>query len=136
VDISPRLIQAMRGFVAREHISIGGLWVADLSKLPFDDHFFDIAAAIGVLEYCTLGYIHSSLSELNRVSKPQTKMVLDIPNQEHPHFRVMLKLEEYLGRPNIPHPRSAFEAILRPLFSIERVDDSRVMLKYFVQTIK
>ena len=45
-------------------------------------------------------------------------------------------LEEYLGRPNIPLSRAAPEEILRPLFSVQRIDDSRAMLKYFVRTLK
>lgn len=98
VDISPALINAMKNFVAWNNISIGGLWVSDISRLPFDDNFFDIAAVIGVLQYCTLKYIKASLFELNRVLKPKAKMVLDIPNQKHPHLRIILKLEEYLGR--------------------------------------
>lgn len=136
VDVSPALINAMKNFVSRNHISIGGLWVADISELPFDDNFFDIAAIIGVLQYYTLGYIKSSLCELNRVLKPKAKMVLDIPNHEHPHFHTMLKLEEYLSRPNIPHPRTTFEELLKLFFVIEKTDDSHVMLKYFVRTAK
>jgi len=48
----------------------------------------------------------------------------------------MQKLEEYLGRPNIINSRAEFEALLKPLFSAERIDDSRVMIKYFVRTVK
>lgn len=133
VDISPRLIRAMQGFAENEKISTGGLWVADLADLPFDDDFFDIAAVIGVFEYHTLDYIAEALKELHRVLKPRARIVMDIPNLEHPHVKVMFKLEEYLGRPNIPKSRSAFEEILTPQFSIERTDDTQVMLKYFVR---
>lgn len=136
VDISPALIEAMERFVARRQISIGGLHVAEITELPFDDDFFDIADVIGVLEYCTLEYIQSALFELNRVLKPGAKVVLDIPNLEHPLVQTMFQLEQYLGRPNIPHPRDPFEEILKPLFSIERADGSNVMLKYFVRAIK
>ena len=130
------LIAAMKDFVTRRRIFIGGLHVADISKLPFDDSFFDIAAVIGVLEYCTLEYIGASLRELNRVLKPGARAVLDIPNQNHPHISDMVKLEEYLGRRIFVHPRSQFENMLAPLFSIESMDDSRVMTKYFVRTLK
>ena len=136
VDIAPALINAMKDFVKHNQISIGGLCETEITKLPFDDSFFDIAAVIGVLEYCSFGYTKTALSELNRVLKIQSKMVLDIPNLEHPHVNTMFKLEEYLGRPNIPKSRSAFEQIMGSLFLVERVDDSRVMLKYFVKTIK
>ncbi len=71
--------------------------------------------------------------ELNRVLKASARLVIDIPNVEHPHVETMFKIEEYLGRPNIPKPRVDFEAVLTPLFDIVRADDSRVMLKYFLE---
>ena len=136
VDISPRLIEAMKGFVVREKISVGGLYVAEVSKLPFDDNLFDIAAVIGVLEYCTLTYIRGALLELNRVLKPDARVVLDIPNKNHPYAKDMARLEKYLARPNFLHSRSKFERLLIPLFLTERIDDSQVMIKYFLRTIK
>jgi ubiquinone/menaquinone biosynthesis C-methylase UbiE len=69
----------MKNFAERKQVSIGGLYVAEVSELPFDDNFFDIAAVIGVLEYCSLEYIEKSLVELNRVLKPGSRLVLDVP---------------------------------------------------------
>jgi ubiquinone/menaquinone biosynthesis C-methylase UbiE len=136
VDISPKLINAMRNFVISKNLSIGGLWVTDITKLPFEDNYFDIAAVIGVFEYCTLEYIKESLVELKRVLKPKAKMVLDIPNLEQPDVNVMFKIEEFLDRPNILNSREAFEEILMLLFKIERIDDSLLMIKYFVRPNK
>ena len=126
----------MRGFAEREQITIGGLEVAEISSIPYDDDFFDIASVIGVLEYCSIDYIETALKELNRVLKPGAKAVLDIPNPTHPYVTDMQKLEEYLERPIYIHSRVEFEKILEPLFKTERIDDSRVMIKYFVQTVK
>ncbi len=136
VDISSALIDAMRRFATRQQLVIGGLYVAEVAKLPFDDSFFDIAAVVGVLEYCTLDYMRRALPELHRAMKPDAKVVLDIPNLNHPHVDMMFRLEEYLGRPEIAHSRVAFEEVLSPLFSVERVDDSHVMLKYFCRADK
>jgi SAM-dependent methyltransferase len=47
VDISSALIDAMKSFAKKENISVGSLKVADISKLPFADNFFDIATIIG-----------------------------------------------------------------------------------------
>jgi SAM-dependent methyltransferase len=135
IDISPALIEAMRGFAKRHQLVIGGLHVAELADLPFDDDFFDMADVIGVLEYCNLEYIEQALLELNRVLKLGARMVLDIPNLAHPRVETMFQLEQYLNRPNIPTERAAFEERLNPLFSIDRIDDTQVMLKYFVQAI-
>jgi SAM-dependent methyltransferase len=131
VDISAALIDAMRRFAARQQLALGGLHVAEVAALPFDDSFFDIAAVVGVLEYCTLDYIRQALPEIHRVLKPSAKVVLDIPNLSHPDIDMMFRLEEYLGRPEIAHSRVAFEEVLSRLFAVERVDDSHVMLKYF-----
>ena len=136
VDISPALIETMQGFVANHQIYIGGLHVAEVADLPFDADFFDIADVIGVLEYCTLDYTEWALAELNRVLKPDARMVMDIPNLAHPLVETMFQLEDYLGRPNVPKPQAAFERLLTPLFAVDHVDDSHVMLKYFVRAIK
>ncbi len=133
VDISPEIIKAMKSFTSHENISIGGLQVAEVASLPFDDDFFDIALLIGVLEYADLDYVGAALAEMNRVLKPKARLVVDTPNMEHPFVEVMFKLENYLERPNIPKSHLEFEKMLTPLFNIKKVDDERVMLKYFVE---
>lgn len=132
VDISSALIDAMKTFAAKNKIQTGGLYVAEIIDMPFDDNFFDIALSIGVLEYYPLEYTRRALEEMHRVLKPSTKLVVDIANLSHPHVHIMFKLEKYLKRPNIPKSREDFEKILRPLFLVDKVDDSKVMLKYFV----
>jgi SAM-dependent methyltransferase len=134
IDISRALIQAMHKFSIDHGASIGGLHVAELADLPFADDVFGIAATIGVLEYCTMEYAKRGLSELQRVLKPHARMVLDIPNLDHPHVDIMFRLEDHLNRPQVPHSRSAFESVLLSHFSIDRVDDAHVMVKYFCST--
>lgn len=136
VDFSPKLINAMRKFAEKKNLDIGGLYLTELAKLPFEDGFFDIAAAVGVFEYLTLEYSKKVISELNRVLKSGAKMIFDLPNLEHPYINVMFKTEEYLGRPNIPKTKSEFEEILTPYFNIEKSDNSLVMTKYFVKAKK
>ncbi len=133
VDISSALINAMNTFVAKNRIRIGGLYVAEIIDMPFEDNTFDIALLIGVLEYYPLEYTKIALQEMHRVLKPSAKLVVDIANLDHSHVDIMFKLEEYLKRPNVPKSREDFEKILRPLFLIDKVDDSKVMLKYFVR---
>lgn len=135
VDLSPKLIEAMRGFVKREGIKIGGLWLSDLSSLAFPDGFFEIAACIGVLEYYGLPYISPALAELNRVLKPGARLVLDIPNHEHPHYAIMIKLEEYLKRPHVSFPRPEFEKIAGKYFEPEKINDTQVMIKYYLKAL-
>jgi ubiquinone/menaquinone biosynthesis C-methylase UbiE len=136
VDISEKLITAMKGFVESRGISIGGLYQADVSALPFEADFFDIAAMIGVVEYCNVGYIKKALKELNRVLKPDSRVVLDIPNKNHPYVKDMAELERYLKRPIYIRSRETIEKAIRLFFKIQSVDDSRVMTKYFLNTSK
>jgi ubiquinone/menaquinone biosynthesis C-methylase UbiE len=136
VDISPKLVNAMSNFVNRQHLSIGGLYVAEITDMPFNDDFFDIAAVIGVLEYCTMGYIKKALTELNRVLKSGSRIVLDLPNESHPHVKGMAALEEHLERPIIIHSHASFEKILTPLYKVERIDNTNVMKKYILTAQK
>ncbi|KPJ86390.1 MAG: hypothetical protein AMS18_15675 [Gemmatimonas sp. SG8_17] len=136
IDISSRLVAAMNRFAQENRIAIGGLSVAELAALPFTVDSFDIAAAIGVLEYCSGDYVASALSELHRVLKPEAGLVLDIPNLENPHVDAMFRLEECLGRTAIRHSRVTFERSLVSLFSVDRCDDTHVMLKYFCRVVK
>jgi len=133
VDVSAALIEAMQSFVAERRISIGGLEVADLAHLPFTDQFFDLAAVIGVLEYCPFDYLTAGLVDLNRVLKPGARVVLDTPNPASAHLDSMLQLEQQLGRAEIVHSRSRIEKLLAQLFTIAAVDDSHVMLQYFLE---
>ncbi|UCD25052.1 MAG: class I SAM-dependent methyltransferase [Gemmatimonadota bacterium] len=136
VDISPKLIAAMTQFAQTREIPVGGLVVAEVGNLPFGANSFDITAVIGVLEYCAADYVGYALGELHRVVRPDAKVVLDIPNLEHPNVDTMFQLEKCLGREGVRHSRSTFEKQLEPLFSVERCDDEHVMLKYFCRATK
>ncbi len=135
VDISSALIGAMKRYADKNNIIVGGLYIEDVSNMPFENSFFDIAAAIGVFEYCTMEYITLALLELHRVLKPGANAVIDIPNSDHPHAADMQRLETYLERPNFLHPRPDFEKLLNSLFKIEKMDDSKVMIKYFIRSL-
>lgn len=134
IDISPKLIEASQNYVNNHHLKIGGLAVADMANMPFNDHFFDIGAAIGVLEYFDITYIHNALKELCRVMKPQGKIVIDFPNFSHPTCATMIELEGYLGRTrkNVP-TNDVFEQELQTLFIIEMID-AQVMKTYYIRT--
>jgi SAM-dependent methyltransferase len=133
VDISPELIKAMREFAARKKIAVGGLEVAEAAALPFAGDCFDIAMAVGVLEYTDFAYAGRALAELGRVLKSGARVVLDIPNMGHAHAPAMLRLEEYLKRPAFPHRRPEFESRLARHFIVEKIDDRRVMVMYFLR---
>lgn len=137
VDISPKLIEASREYVRRSKVKIGGLFLADAVDMPFESGFFDICAAIGVLEYFDLPYIRHALKEFRRVLKTNGKIVLDMPNTDHPQVKTMIEFEEYLGRPRHGLPTNEeFEAELRKLFSVEDIDRSKIMAGYFARAAR
>ena len=126
----------MKSFGRKNGIRIGGSYNTDLTNIPSDDNFFDIAVAIGVLEYFTLEYSRRALQELHRVLKPAAKMVLDVPNLMHPFIETLFRLEEYFKRPNVPKDKTTLEDLIQTLFEIDCINDSQVMLKYFVRKVE
>ena len=134
IDISPLLIEAMRKFASARSLDVGGLHVADAANLPFADDYFDIAAMVGVLEYCNFEYVQAALDELSRVLRAGARAVIDIPNMAHRHVDMMFSLEASLSRPQFAHDRSAFEEVLARHFDLDRIDASRVMLKYYCRS--
>lgn len=132
IDVSPALLAAMLAFADENKLSIGGLTAAQITDIPFPDDFFDIAMLIGVLEYVNLEYTQRSIKELHRVLKPSAKLVLDIPNLDHPLVNVMFTLEDYLGRPHIIKSHDSVEKALVPFFEVKRIDSAHSMRKYFV----
>ncbi len=136
VDLSYQLVASMNRFVRSDDIAVGGLAVAEVAALPFGDDSFDIAAVIGVLEYCAARYVSEALTELHRVLRPGSRTVLDIPNEDSPLVDTMFRLEKSLGRPAIRHSRMDFERCLEPRFVVERCDEEHVMLRYFCRVIE
>ncbi len=133
LDISSALIEAMQTFADKNRLVIGALIAAPITGIPFPDNFFDIAMLIGVLEYVDLKYTQRSIKELHRVLKPGAKLVLDIPNLDHPLVNVMFTLEDYLGRPHIIKSHDGVEKTLVPFFEIKKIDSSHSMRKYFLK---
>jgi SAM-dependent methyltransferase len=136
VDVSSALVTAMGRFVQERDIGIGGLGVAELAALPFAADAFDMASVIGVLEYCPADYVPRALSELDRVLNEGARLVLDIPNPDSSHLETMMRLEQCLQRVTVVHSRSTFEHTLEERFSIDRLDDGHVMLKFFCRSRK
>ena len=109
------------------------MFAADVSHLPFRNDHFDIAAAIGVFEYYEIEYMQLSLKELHRILKNDGRIVIDMPNERHPDVSTMVEYESYLGRPRERIiPREEVERALADFFIIDDVDDSRIMIQYFL----
>ena len=133
VDGDPKIIEIAKSKSRDANVRVK-FDQAMATKLPYANASFDRVLSTLFFHHIVLDAKSIALCELHRVLKPQAKMVLDIPNPDHPHVNTMLKLEKYLGRPNVLKPRSSFEHMLLSFFVIDHADDSRVMIKYFLRT--
>ncbi|MFQ5405841.1 MAG: methyltransferase domain-containing protein [Candidatus Micrarchaeia archaeon] len=75
IDISENAIKT-----AKKHFADAHFQVADASKLPFEDNFFDEVHAYDVLEH--VEDLNKVLSEINRVIKKDGQLVVEIPNSD------------------------------------------------------
>jgi ubiquinone/menaquinone biosynthesis C-methylase UbiE len=136
IDISQRIIDITNSFVKNNRILVGGLIVAEVSNLPYIKDYFDIASVIGVLEYYEIDYIIPALKELHRIVKEDGRLIIDMPNERHTDVNIMIEYETYLGRPRRTIPsEKEFVIELKRFFVIEEVDDSQLMIKYFLRNL-
>lgn len=140
VDISSETIKLLNGFVAKKKLNIGSLYCGSIHETPFDDNSFDIGACIGVLEYFEKDFVEKALIEAHRIIKPNGKFVLDIPNIGSPSCRIMMLIEEYMGRSDkfnmLP---KEFEDMLKNYFEIDessKIDNEAMGVMYCLRCKK
>jgi len=125
VDISRETILHLYEYVAKNRLPIGSLYCGSVHETPFAESYFDIGDCVGVLEYFERDFVLKSIKEFHRIIKPGGKLVVDIPNTTSPSGRVMMMVEEYMGRPDkfnmLPHE---FEDMISDYFEI--VDSDRI----------
>jgi len=75
IDISKDNIER-----AKEHFDKGSFLVGDVSKMEFDDDFFDALVSTEVIEHLTLNQLSEFLGEVKRVTKKGGRVVFTTPN--------------------------------------------------------
>ena len=139
VDISSKTIAFLNEFVARNNLQIGSLYCGSIHETPFPDNLFDIAACIGVLEYFEKDFVAKAIVEAHRILKPNGKLVVDIPNLGTPVCRIMMLIEEHMGRPDkFDMSSQEFEDSIENYFEIEKAEkvDSGGMIEYYLRCKK
>ena len=128
VDISRETIQLLYEYIAENRVetdTIGSLYCGSVHETPFAESYFDIGDCIGVLEYYERDFVLKAIQEFHRLMKPDSKLVLDIPNIDSPSGRAMMLIEEYMGRADkfdmLP---KEFEEMINDYFEI--VDSDRM----------
>ena len=137
IDISSKTIALLDEFVTGRQLNIGSLYCGSIHETPFDDNYFDIGACIGVLEYFEKDFVESAIIEAHRIIKPDGRFVLDIPCLGSPECRIMMIIEEHLGRPDrFDMSSHEFEDILHNYFETEKKDKAGPMTQYFLRCKK
>lgn len=142
VDISPAAVSVYRA----NNPDADDVRQADIFALPFERNTFDGAYNLGVLEHFTTEEIVRILSELNRVLKPNGKIVIFWPHVRgtsvavlkgaHWFLRSVLKRQEAFHPPEISLIQSAewvSELLARGGFALE--DYSFGPRDFFVQAV-
>lgn len=134
VDISSKTIQLLQHFAESEHLTVGALHCGSIHETPFVDNQFDIGACIGVLEYFDQPFVESALKEIHRIMRPNTKLVLDVPDIGSPENRIAMMIEEHLGRPDkYDLSTEEFEGLLCGKFEIVSKEKVGPMIQYFLR---
>lgn len=139
IDISSKTISLLKEFTSKNKLAIGSLHCASIHKTPFKNNYFDIGACIGVLEYFEQDFVSMAIAEAHRIIKPYGKLVLDIPDIENPFCRIMILIEEHLGRSDkFNISPLEFEEVLYNYFEIEEIEkiESDPMIRYFLRCKK
>lgn len=139
IDISRKTILLLQDFIIKNQLSIGSLHCRSIHKTPFEDNSFDIGACIGVLEYFEKDFVSMAIAEIHRIIKPYGKLVLDIPKIGSPECRIMMLIEEYMGRPDTFNLSPfEFEEILQNYFVIDKTEKFKTdpMIRYFLSCKK
>lgn len=83
--------------------------LADMSKLPYQDNFFDGIISIGVVHHAKLDKIIKTVKEVHRVLKKDGLIFIETISRKDPSFKTGNKLEEntYINvkqiDSNVPH---------------------------------
>ena len=137
VDISGKTIELLEEFVTEKKIPIGSLYCGSIHETPFDAHYFDIGACIGVLEHFEEEYVTAAMMEAHRIIKPGGRFILDIPRVGSPECRIMMVIETHLGRPDrFDMSSPEFEDILENYFETEKKEKAGPMTQYFLRCKK
>ena len=139
VDISPKTIECLNDYVINNNLTVGSLYCGSIHKTPYDNNCFDIGTCIGSLEYFEKDFVEKVLIEVHRILKPNGKFVLDVPNIGAHACRVMMMVEDYMGRPDkFNISLSEFDDMLKNYFEIDNKfnTEAESMALYFLRCKK
>ncbi len=93
VDTSPTGLKSATNWSEKENVTLK-LMLGEMSHLPFDSDFFDLVIAWNVIYHGTAGYIHQTISELERCLKPAGYLLCTVLSTRHNKYRLGEEIEE------------------------------------------
>jgi len=81
IDISEKAIEWAKDWCNREGLN-ADLRVADIKRLPYEDHSFDVAVSHGVLDHIPMDDARHAVEEVYRVVKPGGLFYCDLRSVE------------------------------------------------------
>ncbi len=95
-DFSKEMIRLAKQKARKQKISAECI-VADMTKLPFEDNFFDAALSISSLHSIFQEQQEQAIKELYRVMKPKAQALIGVWNKESKRFKRYREQEKYIG---------------------------------------
>ena len=116
-DISDQLCEN-----ARIKVPSADVRVADLEDLPFKDNSIDCGFATEVLEHMETPV--KALKEIHRVLKPNSKLLISLPNKD------WFKFDEYLGK------REKFQPVDDKFYTVSEMEEFLMEAGYSVIKVR
>ncbi|MBS3076301.1 class I SAM-dependent methyltransferase [Candidatus Pacearchaeota archaeon] len=96
VDFSKNMIALAKQKAKQEKIKTK-FKIADMTKLPYDDNFFDSAISISSIHCLKPAEQKKAIKELYRVMKSKTQALIGVWNRNSKRFKKIKQNERYIG---------------------------------------
>jgi len=96
IDFSEKMIELAKQKAKKKNIE-AEFSVADMTKIPYENNFFDFAIAISSFHCLTLEQNKKAINELYRVLKPDAKVLVGVWNRKSKRFKRAKTNEKYIG---------------------------------------
>jgi len=96
LDFSEKMIELAKQKAKKKNIN-AEFCVADMTKIPYENNFFDFAIAISSLHCLSLEQNKKAIKELYRVLKPKAKILVGVWNRNSKRFKRAKTNEKYIG---------------------------------------
>lgn len=141
VDFSKEMIELAEKKAKEQNIDADFV-VAGMTKLPFEDEFFDSGISISAI-HCTPKKDHKKIvKELYRVLKPKAKFLVGVWNKESKRFKKYKENERYIGWQDkgkryyyLFTENEIHDLFTRVGFKIIQEQNSELMIRFVVEKV-